>query len=113
MFLTQRPPDDWPDALDHLAIGLVANKYTKLGKTSEILLLSQGLSYMKIPLCYYVHIGNHSHLDLDFTSADFFLRCLRKNLSKDEWTKQKSVSWPIERLTHDKLQQRFRLKLEF
>ena len=27
---TQRPPDDWPDALDHLAIGLVANKYTKL-----------------------------------------------------------------------------------
>jgi hypothetical protein len=30
---------------------LVANKYTKLGKTSETLLLSQGLSYMKIPLC--------------------------------------------------------------
>ena len=26
---------DWPDALDHLAIGLVANKYTKLGKTNE------------------------------------------------------------------------------
>jgi hypothetical protein len=25
LFLTQRPPDDWPDALDHLAIGLVAN----------------------------------------------------------------------------------------
>ena len=50
LFLTQRPSDDWPDALDHLAIGLVANKYTKLGKTSEILLLSQGLSYMKIPL---------------------------------------------------------------
>ena len=48
LFLTQRPPDDWPDALDHLAIGLVANKYTKLGKTSETLLLSQGLSYMKI-----------------------------------------------------------------
>jgi hypothetical protein len=35
-FFTQRPPDDWPDALDHLAIGLVANKYTKLGKTSAI-----------------------------------------------------------------------------
>ena len=50
LFSTQRPPYDWPDALDHLAIGLVANKYTKLGKTSEILLLSQGLSYMKIPL---------------------------------------------------------------
>ena len=50
LFSTQRPPDDWPDALDHIAIGLVANKYTKLGKTSETLLLSQGLSYMKIPL---------------------------------------------------------------
>ena len=52
LFLTQRPPDDWPDALDHLAIGLVANKCTKLAKISEILLLSLGLSYMKIPLCY-------------------------------------------------------------
>ena len=36
LFLTQRPPDDWPDALDHLVIGFVAKKYTKLGKTSEI-----------------------------------------------------------------------------
>ena len=45
-------PRDWPDALDHLAIGLVANEYTKLGKTSETLLLSQGLCYMKIPLCW-------------------------------------------------------------
>jgi hypothetical protein len=52
LFSTQRPPDDWPDALDHLTIGLVANKFTKLGKTSETLLLSLGLSYMKIPLCY-------------------------------------------------------------
>ena len=51
LFLTRRPPDDWPDALDHLVIGFVAKKYTKLGKTSEILLLSLGLSYMKIPLC--------------------------------------------------------------
>ena len=50
LFSTQRPPDDWPDALDHLAIGLVANKYTKLGKTRENLLLSLGLSYIKIPL---------------------------------------------------------------
>ena len=30
LFSTQRPFDDWPDALDHLFIGLVANKYTKL-----------------------------------------------------------------------------------
>ena len=49
LFSTQIPPDDWPDALDHFK---VANKYTKLGKTSETLLLSLGLSYMKIPLCY-------------------------------------------------------------
>ena len=50
LFSTQRPPDDSPDALYHLAIGLVANKYTKLGKNSENLLLSHGLSYIKIPL---------------------------------------------------------------
>ena len=30
LFSTQRPSDDWSDALDHLFIGLVANKYTKL-----------------------------------------------------------------------------------
>ena len=43
LFSTQRPPDDWPDALGHLAIGLVANKYSKLRITSEnLLLLIQG-----------------------------------------------------------------------
>jgi hypothetical protein len=46
LFSTQRPPDDWPVALDHLAIDLVADKYAKIGKTSENLLLSQGLSYL-------------------------------------------------------------------
>jgi hypothetical protein len=51
LFSTQTPHFDWPDALDHLTIGLVANKYTKLGKTSENVLLSQGLSCIKIPLC--------------------------------------------------------------
>ena len=40
LFSTLRPPDDWPDAIDHLNIGLVANKCTKLGKTSENLTLS-------------------------------------------------------------------------
>ena len=30
-----RPPDDWPDVLDLLAIVLVADKYTKLGEKSE------------------------------------------------------------------------------
>ena len=43
-------PDNWPDALDHLAIAAVAKKYTKLGKKSENLMLSQGLSDIKIPL---------------------------------------------------------------
>ena len=52
LFSTRTPPDDWPDAIDHLTIGLVANECTKLGKTSENLILSLGLSYMKIPLCY-------------------------------------------------------------
>jgi hypothetical protein len=50
LFSTQTAPDDWPDALDHLTIGLVANRYTKLGKISENLILSLGLSYIKIPL---------------------------------------------------------------
>ena len=63
-FLTQRPPDDWPDALDHLAIGLVANKYTKLAKISEILLLSLGLSYMKIQLCYLEQKSLCRHFEL-------------------------------------------------
>ena len=34
LFSTQTPLDDWPDALDCLTIGLVANKYTKLGEPS-------------------------------------------------------------------------------
>ena len=34
---------------------LVDNEYTKLGKTSKNLLLSQGLSYIKIPLCQGPH----------------------------------------------------------
>ena len=43
-------PDDWPDALEHLAIGLVTNKDKKLEKTSKNLLLSHGSPYIKIPL---------------------------------------------------------------
>ena len=35
-----------------MALGLVAHKYTKLGKTIENLKLSLGLSYITIPLCY-------------------------------------------------------------
>ena len=50
LFSTQRPPDDWPDAIDHLNMGLVTNKCTKPGKTIENLVLSLGLSYIKIPL---------------------------------------------------------------
>ena len=54
-FLTQRPPDDWPDALDHLAIGLIANKCTKLEKIGEILLFCLGLPYMKLAGLYSSH----------------------------------------------------------
>ena len=57
LYSTQWLPDNWPDVLDCLAIGLVANKCTKLAKISEILLLSLGLSYMKIPLCY-IRVAN-------------------------------------------------------
>ena len=35
MCSTHLPLDKWPGALDHLAIGLVDNKYTKLGKIGE------------------------------------------------------------------------------
>ena len=44
-------PKKWPDAIDHITIGLVDNKYTKLGKIGEKVLLILGLSYIKIPLC--------------------------------------------------------------
>ena len=49
LFSTQTPPDDWADAVD-CRFGCY-NKYTKLGKISEKLVLSLGLSYIKIPLC--------------------------------------------------------------
>ena len=43
LFLTQRPPDDWSDALDPLAIGLVANKFTQnLEKQVKICYLVRG-----------------------------------------------------------------------
>ena len=32
LFLTQRPSDDWPDALDHLVISLVDHKSKKTWK---------------------------------------------------------------------------------
>ena len=51
LFSTQTPSDDWPDAIDQLTIDLVAKRCTKLGKTGEHLILSLGLSYIKIPLC--------------------------------------------------------------
>ena len=48
LFSTQTPPNDLPDCLDHLTICLVTNKCTKLGKTSENLILSHRLSYIVI-----------------------------------------------------------------
>ena len=41
--------------LDHLAIGLVDNKYTKLGKIGEKVLLILGLAHINLPLCYVTH----------------------------------------------------------
>ena len=49
LFSTQTPPDNWPDVVVHLTIGLIANEYTKLGKTNENLILSLELSYIKNP----------------------------------------------------------------
>ena len=40
MYLTQRRPDIWPGDLGHLDISLVGDRYKKLGKISETLLLS-------------------------------------------------------------------------
>ena len=44
MCLTQWPPDIWPGALGHLDISLVDDRYKKLGKISEILLLSYNIA---------------------------------------------------------------------
>ena len=40
-----------PDVLDHLVIGLVDTKYTKLGKIGGKLLLILGLAHINFPLC--------------------------------------------------------------
>ena len=47
---TQWPLDNWPGVLDHLAIGLVDTKHTKLGKIGEKLLLIMGLAHINFPL---------------------------------------------------------------
>ena len=49
LFSKQTPPNDWPDAIDHLIIGLVANKYSKHGKTSENLILSPEIYIQSAP----------------------------------------------------------------
>jgi hypothetical protein len=68
LFSTQRPPKDWPDALDHLAIGLVADKYTKLGKTCEnVLLLVMGCPIKKS------HCATHLATINLFVNAPFLL----------------------------------------
>ena len=54
---TQWPPDNWPGVLDHLPIGLVNIKYTKLGKIGEKLLLILGLAHINFPL----HRGAFCH----------------------------------------------------
>ena len=48
---THWPPDNWPGTLDHLAIGLVDNKSTKLGKIGKKVVLNLGLAHINLPLC--------------------------------------------------------------
>ena len=43
-------PKSWLGALDHLAIGLVDNKYTKLGKIGEKMFLILGLANINLSL---------------------------------------------------------------
>ena len=43
-------PKSWLGALDYLAIGLVDNKYTKLGKIGEKMFLILGLANINLPL---------------------------------------------------------------
>ena len=75
LFSTQRPPDDWPDAIDHLTMGLVANECTKLGKKSENLILSLGLSYIKIPLLLYLGGSRvRQFVCYPLSSSDFRIR---------------------------------------
>ena len=50
MCLTQRPSDNWQDVIDHINISLVHDRYKKLGKISENLLLSKGLAYINLTL---------------------------------------------------------------
>ena len=65
---THWPPDNWPGALDHLAIGLVDKKYTKLGKIDEKSATYFGvgpyksptvLSWPKLNFGYYFTFWNH------------------------------------------------------
>ena len=58
-------PDNWPGALAHLAIGLVDNKDTKLGKIGEKVLLILGLAHINLPLCFIV-------INLRYNACNFF-----------------------------------------
>ena len=46
------PHNSWPGTLNHLAISLVNNRYKKIGKISENMLLIFGLAYLPLPLCW-------------------------------------------------------------
>ena len=49
MCSTHWPRKNWPGALERLAIGLVDNKYTKLGKIGEKVLVILGVGPYKSP----------------------------------------------------------------
>ena len=47
-----------PGTLDHLVLSLVNDRYKKIGKLSENLLLIFGLAHLPLPLCYLKHTIN-------------------------------------------------------
>ena len=77
--------------LKPLSHRLVANKYTKLWKTSENLLVSQGLSYIKIPLCYQVppspFVGKVKSIGMQFWCLTYIYGSTEQNMSRKSYVR--------------------------
>ena len=69
MYSTQLPPDNWAGVLDHLAIGLVDNKYTKLGKIDVTYF---GVSPYKSPIVLVPVIG-YIHFSMGLIESFFYV----------------------------------------
>ena len=66
---THWPPKNWPCAIEHLAIGLVDNKYTKLGKIDVTYF---GVSPYKSPIVLVPVIG-YIHFSMGLIESIFFM----------------------------------------